>query len=268
MNVARFDLNLLVVFDALFAERSVTRAAERVGLSQPAFSNAIARLRSAIGDPLFERKGGAMSPTPRAIAMAPPVQAAVAEMQRALELRSESVVAPPPRVTIGANDYARCLVIPAAMPLLRKRAPLVRVDIRDVSADCPPGPDLVVDWAGADRRAASAVILRDVLAGVVARGVRRGSAGAVIGGADAHRTADSFSALCLASQTDAVAHVPLRLAKRFSAGLHLKIFRLRTSHRLQLELGWQAESEPGEAVVLVKNCIVDAARRLAGRRAL
>lgn len=65
MNLAGFDLNLLLVFDALMAERNVTRAGGRVGLSQPAVSAALNRLRHAFRDELFVRAHGAMAPTPR-----------------------------------------------------------------------------------------------------------------------------------------------------------------------------------------------------------
>src|SRR5260370_15209170 len=66
MNITNFDLNLLRVFDAMMAERNVTRAAQRVFLSQPAASHALARLRKEIGDPLFVRAGREMIPTARA----------------------------------------------------------------------------------------------------------------------------------------------------------------------------------------------------------
>jgi DNA-binding transcriptional LysR family regulator len=63
MNINNFDLNLLRVFDAMFAERSVTRAARRLFLSQPAASHALARLRKEVGDPLFVRAGNEMFAT-------------------------------------------------------------------------------------------------------------------------------------------------------------------------------------------------------------
>src|SRR5260221_11027120 len=66
MNISSFDLNLLRVFDAMMAERNVTRAAQRVLLSQTAASHALARLRKEIGDPLFVRAGRDMIPTARA----------------------------------------------------------------------------------------------------------------------------------------------------------------------------------------------------------
>lgn len=82
-NLAGVDLNLLVVLDALLAERSVTRAGARVGLSQPAASNALARLRSLLDDPLLVRVGGGMEPTPRALELASPVRSALQIVRRA-----------------------------------------------------------------------------------------------------------------------------------------------------------------------------------------
>lgn len=61
------DLNLLVVFEALFQERNVTRAAHKLALKQPAVSNALSRLRGLFNDPLFMRTGRTMEPTPRAL---------------------------------------------------------------------------------------------------------------------------------------------------------------------------------------------------------
>ena len=74
MNLGGIDLNLLVALDALLSERSVTRAAQRVGLSQPGMSNALARLRRVFGDPLLVRRGAALVPTARAVALAGPVR--------------------------------------------------------------------------------------------------------------------------------------------------------------------------------------------------
>ena len=82
MNLGGIDLNLLVALDALLSERSVTRAAQRVGLSQPGMSNALARLRRLFGDPLLVRRGAALVPTARAEALAGPVREALALIQR------------------------------------------------------------------------------------------------------------------------------------------------------------------------------------------
>ena len=88
MDLAGVDLNLLVAFDALMDERSVTRAASRLSLSQPGMSNALARLRKLFGDPLLVREGLALVPTPRAEALRQPVRDALAIIRGALDPRT------------------------------------------------------------------------------------------------------------------------------------------------------------------------------------
>src|ERR1700680_3096028 len=85
MNWGAFDLNLLIVFDAVMQERSVTRAGGGIGLSQPAMSHALNRLRHMLKDELFVRTPEGMAPTPRAEALALPLRNALSEMQLALE---------------------------------------------------------------------------------------------------------------------------------------------------------------------------------------
>src|SRR5277367_2324157 len=85
MNWGAFDLNLLIVFDAVMQERSVTKAGSRIGLSQPAMSHALTRLRHMLKDDLFVRTPDGMVPTPRAEALALPLRNALNELQHALE---------------------------------------------------------------------------------------------------------------------------------------------------------------------------------------
>jgi DNA-binding transcriptional LysR family regulator len=85
MNLSACDLNLLVVFDALMRERSVTRAAAQVGLSQPAMSHALRRLRDMLHDDLFVRMPTGMIPTPRAEELAPTLRQALDAIERAFE---------------------------------------------------------------------------------------------------------------------------------------------------------------------------------------
>src|SRR5271170_5277065 len=87
-NLRAVDLNLLVVFDALMIERNVTRAAIRNGLSQPAVSKALNRLRYLFADPLFVRRDRAMEPTARALELAGPIHGALAAISRTLTLPS------------------------------------------------------------------------------------------------------------------------------------------------------------------------------------
>src|SRR4051812_25400565 len=84
MNFASLDLNLLRLLDALLRERSATLAGQRVGLSQPAVSSALNRLRHALGDPLFVRHGNGLVPTPFAEGLAAPLRDALASLESAL----------------------------------------------------------------------------------------------------------------------------------------------------------------------------------------
>ena len=79
----RLDLNLLRVFDAVMAEQSLTRAAHKLSLTQPAVSNALRRLREALGDDLVRRSGGSMQPTAHAQALWPVVREALAQLESA-----------------------------------------------------------------------------------------------------------------------------------------------------------------------------------------
>ncbi|HYM32871.1 MAG TPA: LysR family transcriptional regulator [Candidatus Cybelea sp.] len=112
MNFAAFDLNLLRVFDALMRERSATRAGERVGLSQPAVSAALNRLRHALGDELFVRQVNEMVPTPRAVALAEPLRDALEQVQRALYGTAEFDPSSTVRdfVLLGADIFAMMLM--------------------------------------------------------------------------------------------------------------------------------------------------------------
>ena len=84
MNIYNFDLNLLRVLDALLRERNVSRAAERLSLSQPAVSNALNRLRELLNDPLLVRVGRAMQPTPRALSLEAPIRDALQQIEHTL----------------------------------------------------------------------------------------------------------------------------------------------------------------------------------------
>jgi len=87
MNISAVDLNLFLVFDAVFEERSTTRAASRLHVTQSAVSNALARLRQTVGDPLFVRNGRGLAPTPRADEMRLPVREAIGRLSQALGQR-------------------------------------------------------------------------------------------------------------------------------------------------------------------------------------
>ena len=101
MNLGGLDLNLLVALDALLSERSVTRAAQRVGLSQPGMSNALGRLRRLFDDPLLVRQGATLVPTARAEALIGPVHEAL-ELIRARARRAGAASTPRPTAARSA----------------------------------------------------------------------------------------------------------------------------------------------------------------------
>jgi DNA-binding transcriptional LysR family regulator len=134
MDINALDLNLIRVFDALWQERGVTRAGARIGLSQPAVSAALNRLRHALGDQLFLRRGNAMVPTPRAEELAPRARTALEEIERML--------APGPAFdpaflertfTLLTSDFFSMLLVPHLSGALRRIAPGVRLRVLDSS---------------------------------------------------------------------------------------------------------------------------------------
>jgi DNA-binding transcriptional LysR family regulator len=127
MNLRRLDLNLLIVFDAVYAERSVTRAGERIGLSQPAVSNALTRLRAVVGDDLFTRGPKGLVPSRRARAMAGPVQTILADLRMVLD---DAPFAPDQAqdiISIAMVDFFETLMLPPLMQFLTQNAPGIRL---------------------------------------------------------------------------------------------------------------------------------------------
>ncbi|MCC7427702.1 MAG: LysR family transcriptional regulator [Alphaproteobacteria bacterium] len=131
MDLSRLDLNLLRVFEAVLAEGHVTRAAQRLGLTQPAVSGALARLRAAFADPLFVRVPGGVEPSALARELAGPVQAALDGVRTALALRlpfdpatAETVFA------IGMSEQAEAVLTPSLIAATSREAPRALVAIR------------------------------------------------------------------------------------------------------------------------------------------
>src|SRR4029077_14475625 len=123
-NLRSVDLNLLVVFDTLMAERNVTRAAARDGLSQPAVSKALNRLRYLFDDPLFVLRDRAMEPTARARQLAGPIRGALADISRTLTLPAEFNPATiRATVKIATNDLYHTCLLPFLIRHLRQHAP-------------------------------------------------------------------------------------------------------------------------------------------------
>jgi len=129
MNIRDTDLNLLRVLDAVLRERSVTGAASRLGLTQPAVSNALARLRRAFDDPLFVRSPRGMDPTPFAQALAEPVHQALGLVEAALAQRAGFDPASSTRgFRFYMSDIGEIFFLPPLIERVRREAPGVRIE--------------------------------------------------------------------------------------------------------------------------------------------
>lgn len=133
-NLNQIDLNLLVYLEVLLRERNVTQAANQLGLSQPAMSNGLRRLRALFDDPLLVRTSEGMTPTERALELEPLVKDILLGVDRAMqpatgfEPRAAQMV-----VRIMASDYAESTLFPAVLTELRDNAPDITLDIMNPS---------------------------------------------------------------------------------------------------------------------------------------
>src|ERR1700674_5854635 len=124
------DLNLLVVFDAIMRDRSVTRAGQRLGLSQPAMSHALTRLRHMLKDELFVRSPNGMVPTPRAEDLATPIRIALDGLQQSLEPVSFEPSKATATFRIAVDNYAAIVLVAPIAAHIAGIAPGVKLDFR------------------------------------------------------------------------------------------------------------------------------------------
>jgi DNA-binding transcriptional LysR family regulator len=124
------DLNLLVVFDAVMQERNVTRAGSRLGLSQPAMSHALTRLRHMLKDDLFVRTPKGMVPTPRAEQLALPVRAALDGLQHSLEPSQFDPSIATRNFRVAVDEYAAVVLVGALTARITKAAPGMTLEFR------------------------------------------------------------------------------------------------------------------------------------------
>jgi len=161
-----FDLNLLVAFDALIAERNVTRAAQRIGIGQPAMSHALSRLRELFGDPLFVRTAGKMRPSTRALELATPIARVLADVRETV-LADRAFAPEKTEMTfrVGTSDQIELAIFPHVMATLRSLAPRSRIALSPVGRE-QLGPMLesgAIDLAIGHFPAASPVRTTEVL---------------------------------------------------------------------------------------------------------
>ncbi|ALM83518.1 transcriptional regulator [Bordetella sp. N] len=126
-NIKALDLNLLKALDALLDERNVTRAAARLGVTQPAMSGMLTRLRAAFGDPLFVRASHGVVPTERALDLVKPLQQILSEVGALIQPPTFDPATAEQTFTIAATDYAlRAIAVPF-LSALKRQAPRVQI---------------------------------------------------------------------------------------------------------------------------------------------
>ena len=298
------DLGLLVSLDALLQEGSVTGAARRVGLSTPAMSHALARIRERLGDPILVRSGRGMLLTPRAIALKPQVHLVVTEARRTLEPEREFVAAELSRTfVIHATDYVLTVLGGTVDRILREEAPKVCVRFvpntpDDSSMLRDQGSDLAVGIYGElPQEMRTRQLLTDRFVCVVRKGhpaagkrftidrfvglphvqvAPRGKPGGYLDDVLRERGLSRtvaravpyfVTALQLTAETDYVLTISERIARRYERTLGLEV--LEAPVPLQpyaLSLVWhpRVDAEPGHR--FVREVFLRAAAEVAGER--
>jgi DNA-binding transcriptional LysR family regulator len=154
MDLSKIDLNLFTVFDAIYREGGITSASKRLHLSQPAVSHALARLRELLNDPLFERHGNEMIPTPRARTLATTIGGSLENIEQMLHRAAEFDPLTSKRsFAIAMREAHEIYFLPRMMSALKREAPniniaTVRIERRDLEDDLQAGVlDCAVDMA-------------------------------------------------------------------------------------------------------------------------
>ena len=129
INFRTLDLNLLRVFDEVMAERSLTKAARKLSLTQPAVSNALRRLRETLGDELVRRSGQGMQPTPRALALWPTVREALHQLQESLAPSSFEPASASSTFVLAMADATAAELMPGLIDILEREAPGVAMRV-------------------------------------------------------------------------------------------------------------------------------------------
>lgn len=146
-NFRTLDLNLLRVFDEVMAERSLTRAAHRLALTQPAVSNALRRLRDALGDELVQRRGHGIEPTPRALALWPSIREALQALQATLAPGHFEPAEAETSFVLAMADATAATLIPRLVHTLETGAPGVSLRVLPLTTRDPRG---LLDAGSAD----------------------------------------------------------------------------------------------------------------------
>jgi DNA-binding transcriptional LysR family regulator len=134
VSITSIDLNLMLVLHTVLAERNVARAAERLHVTPSAVSNALARLRHAIGDPLVTRKGRGIVPTPRAVELAPAIARAIRELELALVAAPFDAARCTRTFTLAVADVGQVAWVPRLATAMRHELPLAHLRVVGIDA--------------------------------------------------------------------------------------------------------------------------------------
>jgi DNA-binding transcriptional LysR family regulator len=298
MDIRAVDLNLLKAFDALISERAVTRAAGRIGLSQPAMSHALSRLRGLFADDLFVRTPTGMEPTARAREIAPLVSGAIEQIEAALNLGAGFDPAKSAGIfTAGMAEYAEVALVGRLAGAFAEQAPratlrLLPLDGRDAAERLERG---AIDVAVAHLRGLptaieSQTLLRDPFVVVVRkghpltgaplsieayaaqshilvspRGDTSGAIDRILVDFGLRRRISLLVATYLAlpaalAASDLVATVPSRTAEQIAATAEVAILPLPIDLEATVSIAWhrRAASEPAQA--WFRSLLIDAAQ--------
>lgn len=298
------DLGLLVSLDALLQEGSVTGAARRVGLSTPAMSHALARIRERLGDPILVRSGRGMLLTPRALALKPQVHHVVNEARRTLAPERPFVASELSRTfVVHATDYVLTILGSTVDRILRDEAPRVCIRFVPNSPDDPAllrdqGSDLAVGIYGdLPQEMRNRQLLTDRFVCVVRRGhpavkkrltlehfvelphiqvAPRGKPGGYLDDVlrelglsrTVARAVPYFvTALQLAAETDYVLTISERIARRFADALSLEVFEVPLKLRpYALSLVWHPRVDGDAGHRFLRDVFLRASKEAAGDR--
>lgn len=210
LNFRSLDLNLLRVFDEVMAERSLTRAAHNLSITQPAVSNAVRRLREALGDELLVRRGQGVEPTPRAQALWPAVREALMQLQESLAPGVFDAATANTTFVLAMADATAATLIPPLFHLLEAEAPGISIRVLPLTTR---DPRALLDAGEADMAVGYfPAVLADLTA--------RAQSGALVA-FDSRRLYES-AYLCVMRQGHPMAEQPLTLDS-YCAARHMLV---------------------------------------------
>jgi DNA-binding transcriptional LysR family regulator len=293
------DLNLLKAFDAILTEGTVTGAGARIGLSQPAMSAALVRLRDLFNDRLFVRTPGGMEPTARARELAGPIQHALGEIEDALRNSPEFDPARARRTfVVGMTEYAEIALVEKLTERLRQQSDSIDLRLRSIAKVeylellDEGGIDAFVGHAdGVPPRFLSASLLKDPLLLLARRGhpifktpitmedlvkwpqilvsptgEARGAVDPILKRHGVERrvamTVGTYLGVPLALQnSDLTSNVPQQIAARLSKVLPLRSAPLPFRHVVASKLVWHSRNEADQAQIWLRRLICGAAQQ-------